>query len=125
MKSSTASLDGTLTVTKNKDICISSCNVGHFCSSGELVEIGGTRYYCVAYDAETRTLKLGLTISPWLYCHVDLITVDRPYSGPTATRVSGIVHQYASVHPPYFRFKTILADVPGNQFEQNQSPEQV
>ncbi|CAI5730993.1 unnamed protein product [Peronospora destructor] len=107
-KASTYSFPGTLSVTPESDVAVSSEDVSKYFPLEDHLLIGSTEYFATEYDPQTREIRL-----------------DRNYDGKvTATVKAYLTGACSSQLPPYIALKRIRERQPGNKYEDQMSSEQ-
>ncbi|CAH0481818.1 unnamed protein product [Peronospora belbahrii] len=107
-KASTSSFPGTLLVTPESDVAVSSEEVSMYFPLEDRLLIGSGEYFATEYNPQTREIRL-----------------DRNYDGKEAVTVKAYVTgACSSQRPPYVALKRIWERQPGNKYEDQMSSEQ-
>ncbi|CAH0487086.1 unnamed protein product [Peronospora farinosa] len=107
-KASTYSFPGTLSVTPESDVAVSSEDVSKYFPLEDHLLIGSAEYFATEYDPQTREIRL-----------------DRNYDGKEAATVKAyLTGACSSQLPPYIALKRIWERQPGNKYEDQMSSEQ-
>ncbi|CAI5736919.1 unnamed protein product [Hyaloperonospora brassicae] len=107
-KASTHAFPGTIAVTPDSDIAVSSEDVSKYFPLEDRLLIGSAEYFATGYNPQTREFRL-----------------DRRYDGKEAAVVKAyLTGSCSSLLPPYVALKQIWERKPGNKYEDQMSGEQ-
>ncbi|KAL4106013.1 hypothetical protein PRIC1_004067 [Phytophthora ramorum] len=107
-KASTQAFPGTLALTPESEIAISSEDVSKYFPLDDRLSIGSSEYFAIEYNAQTQEIRL-----------------DRKYDGKEAATVKAYLAGACSSRlPPYVAVKRIWEREPGNKYEDQMSSEQ-
>ncbi|KAG6974319.1 hypothetical protein JG688_00003134 [Phytophthora aleatoria] len=107
-KPSTHAFPGTITVTPESNVAISSEDVAKYFPLEDRLAIGSAEYFAIDYNSQTREIQL-----------------DRNYDGKEpATLKTYLTGACSSGLPPYVAVKRIWEREPGNKYEDQMSSEQ-
>ncbi|KAG3111591.1 hypothetical protein PI124_g9247 [Phytophthora idaei] len=107
-KPSTHAFPGTITVTPESNVAISSEDVAKYFPLEDRLAIGSAEYFAIDYSSQTREIQL-----------------DRNYDGKEpATLKTYLTGACSSGLPPYVAVKRIWEREPGNKYEDQMSSEQ-